>query len=60
MEWPKVGTRVKIIDGSECHGMRAWMRKTKNGVSIVELDTGELWPILTPAEIRPIDLMEID
>lgn len=58
----KLGDRVKIVDRSEAHGDIGviWSlpsledEESGNGIIVVELDNGALWPV-SGHEIRPID-----
>lgn len=58
----KIGDRVIVMDGSEAHGDRGVIAIIQNnGIILVELDEGCLWPVtesgITPAtapeEVKP-------
>lgn len=50
--YPSIGCRVEVRDGSEAHGDRGYVFDVgKNGVCLVELDAGCVWPVSEPWEI---------
>ena len=49
--YPSVGTRVEVRDGSDAHGDRGYVFDISNGVCLVELDAGCVWPVSDPREI---------
>ena len=50
-----VGDRVQIVDGSECHGDIATVWHVQvNGVILLELDTGNIWPV-SETEIQRVE-----
>jgi hypothetical protein len=52
--YPPVGTRVVVVDGSEAHGDEGVVWQVANGLCLVELDTGCIWPVSEVWEIRPL------
>jgi hypothetical protein len=50
-----VGDRVQIVDGSECHGELATVWHVEvNGVILLELATGNVWPV-SETEIQRVE-----
>jgi len=52
--YPPVGTRVVVVDGSEAHGDEGVVWQVENGVCLVELDAGCIWPVSEVWEIRTL------
>lgn len=49
--YPSIGTRVEVRDGSEASGDRGYVFDIVNGLCLVELDEGCVWPVSEPWEI---------
>lgn len=52
--YPPVGTRVVVVDGSEAHGDEGVVWQVANGICLVEIDAGCIWPVSETWEIRPL------
>jgi hypothetical protein len=50
--YPPVGTRVVVVDGSEAHGDEGVVWGIGNGICLIELDAGCIWPIGEPWEVK--------
>lgn len=50
-KFPPIGTRVKIVDGSEAHGDEGVVLDLQNGVCVILLDQGCAWPVCDVSEI---------
>lgn len=52
----KVGSRVRIVDGSEANGdLGVVLYIQNNGIIVVELDQGCVWPITEERELEEVD-----
>jgi hypothetical protein len=49
--YPSVGTRVEVCDGSDAHGDRGYVFDVANGVCLIELDAGCIWPVSESWEV---------
>ena len=50
--YPQVGTRVVVVDGSDAHGDEGVVWDIGNGICLIELDAGCIWPISEPREVK--------
>ena len=51
----KVGSRVRIVDGSEANGdLGVVLYIQNNGIIVVELDQGCVWPITEERELEEV------
>lgn len=55
--YPKIGSKVIVMDFSEAHGQSGLMWDLQNGIGLVLLDEGCIWPVDNPGDLWTIDIL---